>query len=345
MLAAIRGVAPCAAAREERRAHRRPPRRGRNDGIDRIARNTPAGRGPAPQAGRRRRRRGRAAAAAAAPPPRRRRPPGRGEHLAGVAEHGHVDPDARRPRRSRPTRTSPPGSSRYIIDAVIMGVAFGILYSIFLALFLSSALGGFGFMTFVWFVVLLLIYAAGSAIYFIYTWTKMRGSPGQRVHGPRDAERRRRRGRSPSPRRSGAGCTCSARRSSPRSPPSCSGCSGRSSGLLVLAYEIFLLYTAANSPTRQGFHDVQASTVVVKVTEVGSPRPRRAQLAPNRPTPRSCGRGVVLAAGDLRASVETRVQRAPDRASAPPRRTPASRQPVESGGPTSVSPGEAPPGR
>ena len=64
-----------------------------------------------------------------------------------------------------------------------MAVAFGILYAIFVALFLGSALGGFGFMSFVWFVVLLLIYAAGSAIYFIYTWTKMRGSPGQRVLG------------------------------------------------------------------------------------------------------------------------------------------------------------------
>ena len=33
----------------------------------------------------------------------------------------------------------------------------------------------------------------------------------------------------------------------------------------MLGYAIYLLYTAANSPTRQGFHDVQASTVVVKV--------------------------------------------------------------------------------
>ena len=71
----------------------------------------------------------------------------------------------------------------YIIDAIIMAVAFGILYAIFAGLLIGSALAGFGFMTFVWFVVLLLIYAAGSAIYFIYTWTKMRGSPGQRVLG------------------------------------------------------------------------------------------------------------------------------------------------------------------
>jgi uncharacterized RDD family membrane protein YckC len=34
--------------------------------------------------------------------------------------------------------------------------------------------------------------------------------------------------------------------------------------LAVLGYEIYLLYTTANSATRQGFHDVQAKTVVAK---------------------------------------------------------------------------------
>jgi uncharacterized RDD family membrane protein YckC len=34
--------------------------------------------------------------------------------------------------------------------------------------------------------------------------------------------------------------------------------------LAVLAYEIYLLVTTAQSPTRQGFHDVQAKTVVAK---------------------------------------------------------------------------------
>jgi uncharacterized RDD family membrane protein YckC len=152
----------------------------------------------------------------------------------------------------------------YIIDAIIMAVAFGILYSIFLALFLGSALGGFGFMTFVWFVVLLVIYAAGSAIYFIYTWTKMRGSPGQRVLGLE---------------------TLNAADGAVLTQPQAIrrwlflfgpfvlaqvgsfvlGGLGAIVSLLVLGYAIYLLYTAANSPSRQGFHDVQASTVVVKV--------------------------------------------------------------------------------
>jgi uncharacterized RDD family membrane protein YckC len=152
----------------------------------------------------------------------------------------------------------------YIIDAIVMGVGFGILYAIFGGLFIGSLLGGFSFMMFVWFVVMLLIYAAGSAIYFIYTWTKMRGSPGQRVLGLE---------------------TLNAADGAVLTQPQAIrrwlflfgpfvlaqvasfmlGGLGSLVGLLTFAYAIFLLYTAANSPTRQGFHDIQATTVVVKV--------------------------------------------------------------------------------
>jgi uncharacterized RDD family membrane protein YckC len=33
-------------------------------------------------------------------------------------------------------------------------------------------------------------------------------------------------------------------------------------GLIVLAYYIYLLYTAATDPRKQGFHDRQANTLV-----------------------------------------------------------------------------------
>jgi uncharacterized RDD family membrane protein YckC len=153
----------------------------------------------------------------------------------------------------------------YIIDAIIMAVGFAILFAIFGGLFIGSALGGFDFMMFVWFVILLLIYAAGSAIYFIYTWTKMRGSPGQRVLGLETLNAA-----------DGAVLTqpqairrwlylfgpfVLAQVASFVMPGP-----GSLVGLLTFAYAIYLLYSAANSPTRQGFHDVQASTVVVKVT-------------------------------------------------------------------------------
>jgi hypothetical protein len=119
-------------------------------------------------------------------------------------------------------------------------------------------------MFFVWFVVLLLIYAAGSAVYFIYTWTRLRGSPGQRVLGLE---------------------TLNAADGAVLTQPQAIrrwlylfgpfvlaqvasfmlGGLGALLGLLTFGYAIYLLYSAANSPTRQGFHDVQASTVVVKV--------------------------------------------------------------------------------
>jgi hypothetical protein len=38
-------------------------------------------------------------------------------------------------------------------------------------------------------------------------------------------------------------------------------------GLVVFAYYIYLLYTAATDPRKQGFHDKQASTLVIaKIT-------------------------------------------------------------------------------
>jgi hypothetical protein len=152
----------------------------------------------------------------------------------------------------------------YIIDAIIMAVGFGILYAIFGGLLIGSALGGFDFMFFVWFVVLLLLYAAGSAIYFIYTWTRMRGSPGQRILGLETLNAA-----------DGAALTQpqAIRRWLYLFGPFVLaqvasfmlGGLGALLGLLTFGYAIYLLYSAANSPTRQGFHDVQASTVVIKV--------------------------------------------------------------------------------
>jgi hypothetical protein len=152
----------------------------------------------------------------------------------------------------------------YVIDAVILGIAFGILYGIFGALLIGSLATGLGFMSFVWFVVLVLIYAAGSAIYFIYTWTNLRGSPGQRIMGLETLNAA-----------DGAALTQpqAIRRWLFLFGPMVLGQTASlmfgGLGFLVsvalIAYVVFLLYSTSNSPTRQGFHDVQASTVVVKI--------------------------------------------------------------------------------
>jgi len=155
----------------------------------------------------------------------------------------------------------------YIIDAIILGVAFGILYTLFAGLFISSILvGGLGFMSFVWLVVLLVIYAAGSAIYFIYTWTRMRGSPGQRVLGLETLN-------------AADGVVLTQPQAIRRwlflfgpfvvvqvlAMFSIFGTLGSLLSLVGLGWALYLLYTTANSPTRQGFHDVQAATVVIKI--------------------------------------------------------------------------------
>jgi hypothetical protein len=154
----------------------------------------------------------------------------------------------------------------YIIDAIILSVGFFILLTLFGALFFTSVVGGFGFMAFVWLVVLVFIYAAGSAVYFIYTWTKLRGSPGQRILGLETLNAS-----------DGAVLTQpqAIRRwlflfgpwvvASVLSLTPFLGGVGSLLGILIWAYVIYLLYTTAQSATRQGFHDVQASSVVVKV--------------------------------------------------------------------------------
>lgn len=153
----------------------------------------------------------------------------------------------------------------YIIDAIILSVGFVVLFTIFGILFFSSVVGGFGFMGFVWLVVLLFIYAAGSAVYFIYTWTKMRGSPGMRVLGLEVLN-------------AADGAVLSQPQAIRRwlflfgpfvlgqVATFVLGGLGTLLSLVLFGYVLYLLYTTANSPTRQGFHDVQSSTVVIKAS-------------------------------------------------------------------------------
>ncbi len=66
----------------------------------------------------------------------------------------------------------------YIIDAVILGIGYAIVASVlFASLFITGGFGG------VWagVVVFGLIFLAVSAVYFVYTWTTMRASPGQKI--------------------------------------------------------------------------------------------------------------------------------------------------------------------
>ena len=153
----------------------------------------------------------------------------------------------------------------YIIDALILFVGYFIIASIlFTSLFITGGFGG------VWAGVIVfgVLFLAASAVYFIYTWTTMRASPGQKVLNLETV-------------RASDGGTLTQNEAIMRWAylfgPSALGtvfsqATGYSSvgllgsllSLLALIYTIYLLYTASQDPKRQGFHDKQVGTVVVK---------------------------------------------------------------------------------
>ena len=105
-----------------------------------------------------------------------------------------------------------------------------------------------------------------SAVYWIYCWTKLRGSVGQKVLGMQV-------GNFPD------GKTLTQDQAIRRWIalggvfPIAQALSGFPAlgtliGLAIFVYTIYLLYSTAKSPTKQGFHDTFANSVVVKATRV-----------------------------------------------------------------------------
>jgi uncharacterized RDD family membrane protein YckC len=152
----------------------------------------------------------------------------------------------------------------YIIDAILLSIAFGVIGVAILGTFLLT--GGVAG-AIIGFVVLGLLYLAGSAAYFIYTWTTMRATVGQKVLNLETVN-------------AADGATLSRdqaiRRWAYLFGPSALGTVanfalvgsiailGSLLSLAAFVYTIYLLYTASQSPKRQGYHDVQSGTVVVK---------------------------------------------------------------------------------
>ncbi|MGH2477843.1 MAG: RDD family protein, partial [Candidatus Limnocylindrales bacterium] len=101
-----------------------------------------------------------------------------------------------------------------------------------------------------------------GAGYFIYTWTSMRATVGMKALGMQIGN-------------AADGATLTQdqaiRRYLALAAPGIVGSAlaglpviGALLSLLSLAWVIYLLYTTAQSPTKQGFHDVFAKTMVVK---------------------------------------------------------------------------------
>ncbi|MEI7743616.1 MAG: RDD family protein [Chloroflexota bacterium] len=104
-----------------------------------------------------------------------------------------------------------------------------------------------------------LIWAAISAVYYIYGWTKMRASFGQKFLKLETVS-------------AADGSTLTQEQAIRRWAflfgPFALGAIipiiGALVSLVAIVYALYLLYTTSQSPKRQGFHDVQAGTVVVK---------------------------------------------------------------------------------
>jgi len=153
----------------------------------------------------------------------------------------------------------------FIIDAILLGV---------IGLVISGILGGLGFsagtvnpdLTFtinpVGVLIQGIVNLAISAAYFIYTWTAMRATVGMRLLGMQigNAGDGKALTTEQGVRRFFAiwGPNLVAQVLQPVPVISLIF------GLIAFAWIIFLIYTTANSPTKQGWHDVFANSQVVK---------------------------------------------------------------------------------
>ena len=161
-----------------------------------------------------------------------------------------------------------------IIDGIILGVI-NIIITVIVGAVLGQqytiTTGEFGLPTgvetnFLSATVTLIVSLAVSAAYWIYTWTALRGSPGLKVLGMQV-------GNYPD------GKTLTQQQAIRRwvalgGPlPIVQSLNqlpflGVLIGLGTIIYYVYLLYSTAKSPTKQGFHDKYANSVVVKAARV-----------------------------------------------------------------------------
>ena len=155
----------------------------------------------------------------------------------------------------------------YIIDSIILFVGFLIVAAVGTAVGLRTVSVDFtssGFLSFnpIAGIIYGVINLAISVAYFVYTWTAMRGTVGMKALGMQigNAQDGKTLSMDQALRRAlilfGPGAVAQALGSWPSL--------GILFSLAAFGWFIYLLYTTAVSPTKQGFHDKFASTMVVK---------------------------------------------------------------------------------
>ncbi len=153
----------------------------------------------------------------------------------------------------------------YIIDAIIVFVGIVVIGIVLAAIGLATTTitpGAVAETNYVATIILGLVGIAISGAYFVYTWTSMRATVGMKLLGMQIGN-------------AGDGQTLTTdqalRRFAALSAPSVLAqvfqpvpLIGLVLSLAALGWIIYLLYTTAKSPTKQGWHDVFANTQVVK---------------------------------------------------------------------------------
>jgi uncharacterized RDD family membrane protein YckC len=151
----------------------------------------------------------------------------------------------------------------YIIDMILIGIV-GIVVGAITGSFMPVVSIDFTGIHYNYFAAIInaVIGAAISAAYFIYTWTNMRGTVGMKVLGMQIGSEK-------------DGSTLSMDQAIRRwlavggwitivSALNPLPLVGLLIALVALGYVIYLLYTTAQSPTKQGFHDKFVGSMVVK---------------------------------------------------------------------------------
>jgi uncharacterized RDD family membrane protein YckC len=152
----------------------------------------------------------------------------------------------------------------YIIDAIILGIIGAVVAGILGGLGLGVITIDTSGIHYNYFasIIQALVSAAIGAVYFIYTWTAMRGTVGMKALGMQVGQAK-------------DGSTLTQEQAIRRwialgAPFSIAQALnplpllGLLIGLAALGWVIYLLYTTSQSPTKQGFHDVFAGSAVVK---------------------------------------------------------------------------------
>lgn len=156
----------------------------------------------------------------------------------------------------------------YIIDAILVGIVAGIVGGLLAGFGLATGTFEPGTLNFrlniAGVIVSAIVGAAISAAYFIYMWTNMRGTVGMKVLGMQIGNAV-----------DGKTLTMdqAARRWLIIAAPGILAqvlfvipAIGALLGLAAFLWFCFLLYTTWKSPTKQGYHDIFANTMVVKAT-------------------------------------------------------------------------------